>query len=231
METPDLSSSILIRTVEDWQPPEGQPGEGLLLRTEYGDVEAILHKREGAESRTGIGWVWGASGGFDGPAGGIYGVLAEELKHHITSLRVNYRYPGILEGSVYDTLTGVSYLKSVGCDTILLVGHSFGGAVVISAAPFAPRVAAVVALSSQTRGAANAERVSPRPLLLVHGADDTRLPPMCSEAIYEWAREPKELIIYQGTGHGLGECRDELHDLLGRWIQEKLEAATDTETL
>ena len=25
MATPDLSSSIHIRTVEDWQPPEGQP--------------------------------------------------------------------------------------------------------------------------------------------------------------------------------------------------------------
>ena len=222
METPDLNSSIQIRTVEAWQPPEGQPGKGLLLRTEHGDVEAILHAQESTDSRKGIVWVWGARGGFDGPADGIYGVLAEELKHHITSLRVNYRYPGVLEGSVFDTLAGVSYMKSIGCDTLVLVGHSFGGAVVISAAPLAQEVTAVVALSSQTGGAAGAARVSPRPLLLVHGANDTRLPPMCSEAIYEWAREPKELIIYPGAGHGLRQCRDDLRELLGGWIPEKL---------
>ena len=216
--------------MEDWEPPEDQPGKGLLLRTGTGDIEAILHSQEDKVSRKGIVWVWGARGGFDGPADGIYGVLAEELKAEIISLRVNYRFPAILEGCIFDTLAGVSYLKSLGCETLALVGHSLGGAVVIGAAPFSPEVSAVVALSSQTRGAAGVEQVSPRPLLLVHGAADRLLPPICSEAIYEWAEEPKELVIYPDAGHSLRECKDELHDLLRCWIPEKLDAADGTKT-
>ena len=80
----------------------------------------------------------------------------------------------------------------------------------------------MAALSSQTAGATGAGRLAPRPLLLVHGEDDTRLPPRCSEQIFEWAKEPKELAIIPGAGHGLRECRDELADLLKRWLVEKL---------
>ena len=105
--------------------------------------------------------------------------------------------------SVLDTMAGISFLKGTGHTEIVLVGHSFGGAVVISAAPFSPLIKAVVALSSQTGGATNAADVSPRPLLLVHGEDDTRLPSRCSEMIYDWANDPKELVIYPGAEHGL----------------------------
>ncbi len=151
--------------------------------------------------------------------------MAEGLKSEITSLRVNYRYPAILEGCIFDALAVASYLKSAGCDTLALVGHSFGGAVAISAAPFSTEVKAVVVLSSQTRGAGGGRRVSSAPWTTSSGRGDTRLPPMCSEAIYEWAEEPKELVIYPDARHHLRECKDELHDLLSRWIPEKLDAA------
>ncbi len=75
-----------------------------------------------------------------------------------------------------DALAGVSFLTGTGHSEIALVGHSFGGAVVISAAPFSESVKAVAALSSQTYGAQGAARVSPRPLLLAHGAADSRSP-------------------------------------------------------
>ncbi|MBI4233419.1 MAG: alpha/beta fold hydrolase [Chloroflexi bacterium] len=175
------------------------------------------------DSSAGVVWVWGARGGFEGPAGGIYGVLAEELlAEGITSLRLDYRDPRALHESVLDTLAGVSFLKGIGCGRVALVGHSFGGAVVIAAAPFSPVVVAVAALSSQTYGATNAADVSPRPLLLVHGADDTHLAPQCSEMIHQWAKEPKELVILPGAGHSLRQCQAQVHDLLKRWLAEKL---------
>ena len=121
-----------------------------------------------------------------------------------------------------DTLVGVSFLTGTGHSEVALVGHSFGGAVVISAAPFSPDVKAVVALSSQTFGARDADRVSPRPLLVAHGEADTRLPSFCSEQIYSWAKEPKKLVLYPGAGHGLTECKDELRDMLRDWLREKL---------
>ncbi len=214
---------IQIEDVSQWDPPEGQRGQGMMLHTTRGDIETILHSDTDEPPTGAILWVWGARGGFDGPAGGIFGNLAEELKGRLTSLRVNYRNPAVLPESVMDTLAAISFLKATGHTEIVLVGHSFGGAVVITASILSPLVKAVVALSSQTAGASGAGRVSPRPLLLVHGGDDSRLAAQCSEQIFEWAKEPKEIVIYPGTEHGLNECKDELHDLLRRWIPERFE--------
>ena len=49
----------------------------------------------------------------------------------IALLRIRYRYPAILEGSVLDVFAGVSYLESEGIKTIALTGRSFDSAVVI----------------------------------------------------------------------------------------------------
>lgn len=215
---------IQIEDVSQWDPPEGQRGQGMLLHTTRGDIETILHSDTDEPPTGAILWVWGARGGFDGPAGGIFGNLAEELKGRLTSLRVNYRNPAVLPESVMDTLAAISFLKATGHTAIVLVGHSFGGAVVITASILSPLVKAVVALSSQTAGASGAGRVSPRPLLLVHGGGDSRLAAQCSEQIFEWAKEPKEIVIYPGADHGLNECKDELHDLLRRWIPERFES-------
>ena len=220
MVSEEQELTIQVLSVGEGQLPEGQPGAGRLLRTTRGDIGAILHA--GADTTRAVVWVWGARGGFDGPADGIYGILAEELKPQVTSLRIDYRHPNVLYECVLDTLAGVSCLKAIGYDRIALVGHSFGGAVVIATAPFSPEVRAVVAISSQTYGTARVAEVSPRPLLLVHGSEDTRLPPTCSEMIYEWADNPKELVILPGGEHRLTECKEELHDLLSRWIVEKL---------
>ena len=205
----------------DWEAPEGQPGAGVLISTDRGDIRAILHEAQ-IGTRKGIVWVWGVRGGFDGPADSVYRSMADELKDEITSLRVDYRHPTEFDECVYDTLAGAAYLESKGCDTLAVVGHSLGGAVVISAAPRNPVVRAVVALSSQTLGAGNVADVSPVPLLLVHGADDRNLPVRCSQMIYEWAEEPKDLVIYPGAGHGLRRCKDELRSLLRDWLAQSL---------
>ena len=218
--TAALGASLL--GVEDTPLPDGSTGRGVAFNTNRGTIPAIIHE---AEPKTGAAvlWVCGARGGYAGPAEGVYANLAQELTaERITSLRLNYRHPGDLEQSVWDTRMGLETLRSRGCSRVALVGHSFGGAVVIAAATFSREAAAVVCLSSQTHGAHGAPRVSPRPLLIVHGTEDTRLPPWCAERIYAWAREPKELVLYKGAEHGLLECRDELHELLRRWLPEKL---------
>ena len=136
----------------------------------------------------------------------------------VSSLRLDYRRPGELAECVLDTLAGVSMLKGLGARRVALVGHSFGGAVVIAAGGLSPTVTAVAALSSQTYGATGAARLAPRPLLLVHGEDDTRLPAACSQQIYEWASEPKEIVLYPGAGHSLLECAAELRAMLAEWV-------------
>lgn len=212
-----------IHQVDIGPPHEGDIGEGVVLHTQGGAINAILHPSPNSGTK-GVLWVCGARGGYAGPAGGIYAKLAEDFTMQgITSLRLNYRYPGDYAESVKDVFAGLVFLKSKECASIVLVGHSFGGAVAITAGSIGEHVVAVVALSSQTYGAQGVRFVSPRPLLIAHGLTDTRLPPACAHQIYQWAQEPKELVLYPETEHGLRECQDELRDLLLRWIPEKLE--------
>ena len=203
--------------------PDGQVGEGLLLRTSRGDMPGILHQSVGATS--GVVWVCGARGGFGGPGPGTYSRLAEEFRNRgITSLRLDYRMPSDLYECTLDLLAGAAYFKGEGYDPVVVVGHSFGGAVVIAAGAASPDIKCVVSLSPQTFGADKVWAVSPRPLLLVHGKADTRLPFSCAIQIHEKALEPKELVLYDGAEHRLEECREELEELLGRWIPDTLAA-------
>jgi alpha-beta hydrolase superfamily lysophospholipase len=102
------------------------------------------------------------------------------------------------------------------------VGHSFGGAVVITAAAASDQVVAVAALSSQSAGTQRVQALSPRPLLLVHGTADEILPDACSRDIYDRAHEPRTLLLYPGCRHGLDQCREALDRDLADWLREVL---------
>lgn len=212
-----------FKGVAPWRMPEAQGGTGTLLRTNLGTIRCLLHAAEGATDA--IVWVSGASGGYNG-GGGLYPILSDELVGEgITSLRLSYRKPDDFLHAMLDVLAGVQFLQSRGHQRVALVGHSMGGAVVVAAAPLSDAVVTVVGLASQTYGAQHSNLVTPKPLLLVHGEDDTRLGPHCSKLIYDIAEEPKELVLYPGAGHTLRECRDELHPLLRTWLVEKLKGA------
>ena len=89
-------------------------------------------------------------------------------------------------------------------------------------------VAGVVALAPQTSGARLAGQRAPRPLLVVHGKADTRLPSTCGVQIYHWAQEPKQLVLYEGAEHHLDECAAELDQLLTEWIPATLRSSGGT---
>jgi hypothetical protein len=111
---------------------DGALGERVLLRTDRGDIQAILH--QSPEAQHGVIWVCGARGGFGGPGRGVYTRLAEGLRRdRISSLRLCYRHPNVLPECALDVLAGVAYLTQGGAQPVVLVGHSFGGAVVITA--------------------------------------------------------------------------------------------------
>ncbi|UOQ65173.1 alpha/beta hydrolase [Hymenobacter volaticus] len=202
--------------------------EALLLETNAGVIAARLHPT--AAGAAAVVWVGGSGGGLDGPAWGMYPRLAGHLAAQgIASLRLHYRKPNYLEDCVVDTLLGVQYLvRQLGYRAVALVGHSFGGAVVISAGALSDEVVAVVAMSSQTYGTDLAPRVSPRPLLVLHGTADEILSDACSKSIYNRAQEPKEILLYPGCRHGLDECRDQVDADVVRWLVKQLTAATES---
>ncbi len=190
------------------------------IPTADGSAEALLYRSPGGDRAV----LW-AGGWRDGePAGLPVDVAQSLLRRGVSSLLLRYRAPYELPSCVADALAAVAYLEGEGIARVAMVGHSFSGAVVISAAPRSERVVAVAALASQTYGAARADLVSPRPLLLVHGTEDERLAPYCSEQIYSWARQPKELRFMRGASHSLREARGELAPLLVEWLAAKLGA-------
>ncbi len=214
---------MTIREVEGIELPDGDAGEGLKFTTNRGNFNAILHRAPDADQA--VIWVCGARGGFGGPGPGTYARMAERfIGNGITSLRLDYRSPNDVFECALDLLAGVSYLKGAGHLPVVVVGHSFGGAVVIAAGANSSHIKGVVALSPQTYGAGMAGRVAPRRLLVVHGKADTRLPYSCGQQVYDWAKDPRELVLYDGAEHRLEECRDDLESLLGRWIPETLAA-------
>jgi pimeloyl-ACP methyl ester carboxylesterase len=65
-----------------------------------------------------------------------------------------------------------------------------------------------------------AARISPVPLLIVHGDRDSFLPVEHADQLYAAAREPKELWIVPGFGHAESGSTPELLDRIGRWVRE-----------
>jgi fermentation-respiration switch protein FrsA (DUF1100 family) len=204
--------------------PEEHGVREVRLQTNNGAIDCRYHPA--AESDLAILWVFGAGGGLGGPAGGLYIRLAEVMNaDRVASLRLDYRRPGQLTDCVLDVLLGVAYLETLGRKRVVLVGHSFGGAVVINAGALSDNVIAVAALSSQSHGTEAVEDLSPRAVLLIHGEDDEVLPTRCSNDIYSRAQEPKQLITYPGCRHGLDDCRREVDRDLTLWLHDVFSSA------
>ena len=192
-------------------------GEDLLFQTNDGNFRARLH--HGAEGTPSIIWMFGAGGGLGGPAGGVYERLGRLLAPETyASLQCDYRHPGDLIQCTLDILAAVAFMNSLGHERVVLVGHSFGGAVAIHSGAISERVTAVAALSSQSAGTHTVADLSPRPLLVIHGEADEVLSDTCSRVIYQKAKEPKQLILYPGCRHGLDQCREELDRDLIAWL-------------
>lgn len=170
--------------------------------------------------------VGGGDGGFDGPAEALYPTLAEDFAARgLGTLRLDFRihrFPNDVDEGAYDVLAGLRWLAAQGVEQVALVGHSFGGAVVIEAAAHDASVAAVVTLATQTAGAQNVALIAPRPLLLIHGLDDARLSPRCSQLLYGMAGDPRSLVLIPGATHSLRQAREEVRTRILEFVEGAL---------
>lgn len=202
------------------QPLDDSGALRVRLETTRGAIEGVLHPFEGGT--TAVICVGGAMGGLDGPADKLYARLPLLLSPaKVTVLRVEYRKPNEFEECVLDVLAGCSFMKGIGATDLVLVGHSFGGAVVIKAGELHEMVRGVVSMSPQLYGTRQVENLN-KPLLLVHGMSDSVLSHEASEDIYRRALEPKRIVLYAEAGHSLIQAKDRIDELLSDWIPARL---------
>ena len=133
-------------------------------------------------------------------------------------------------------------------------GSSLGGFLAISAAARAGEIAGVIAicpaspehltrgvrrgdlemrigdplaleawLAAQDLGEA-VERISGRPLILMHAEGDIEIPSDHSEELFERASEPRELVITPGGTHRTVQHDPELQTMALRWLERQLSA-------
>ncbi|MGB9927766.1 MAG: alpha/beta hydrolase [Methanosarcina sp.] len=169
--------------------------------------------------------VGGIGGGFDTPANKLYPRLCSDLKEiGISSLRVKFRCPTDLAEAIVDVLIGIEFLKSENLRDFALIGHSFGGVIVVQAAFNEKNVKTIVLLATQSYGVSPISLLSEgTSVLLIHGEADKTLPAGSSIYAYNLAHEPREIKIYRGAGHGLDEVSDKVYTKVKSWIKENLE--------
>ena len=226
-EEPQEEQDLDLRVLRVGAQPIDDSGTlRVVLETTRGQIEGILHPVEGGT--TAVICVGGAMGGTEGPADSLYARLHLLLSSaKVTVLRIQYRKPNEFEECVLDALAGCSFMKGIGATDLALVGHSFGGAVVIKAGELHDMVRGVVSMSPQLYGTRQVEALN-KPLLLIHGMSDTILSHEASEDIYRRALEPKRIVLYAEAGHSLIQAKQQIDDLLSDWIPARLGGVPDT---
>jgi len=221
------------RTPAESQYPERRPVEGegvtyerVVIQSARGPIETRFHCREGLDC--GAIYVGGARGGFESPARGLYPALCAGLMpSRVCGLRVAFRDSHDLDGSVSDVLAALRFLHDQGLHDTVLVGYSFGGAVVARAAASSNRhssfVRSVVLLATQAHGVEALADLAPScGALIIHGTADTVLPPSCSEYAYQIAHQPKQLKLYPDADHSLDDVAADVRRDVREWILTRI---------
>lgn len=114
---------------------------------------------------------------------------------------------------------------------VILVGHSFGGAIAIRAAAklkqelfrrVRAEVAGVALLATQTAGVPDSlDDLEDVPKLLLHGADDELFPCSLAVQLYRLLSPPKALHILAACQHNFSDHKPALLNHLRTWILER----------
>jgi dipeptidyl aminopeptidase/acylaminoacyl peptidase len=141
-------------------------------------------------------------------------------------LRLDYREPAQTTYCSTDVIAALDYLaEKYRSSKFVLVGWSFGGSPCFTVAAKEPeRVWGVATIASQTAKTEGVAMLSPRPLLLLHGTNDTCLSPACSENLYRayGSGGKRDLRMFEGDDHGLSRNAVKVEKTLFDFVAETL---------
>lgn len=139
------------------------------------------------------------------------GGLRAAIPHYFNVTSTLFATPGNVREhgrTWFAAINGIARHFAQVSDGIGVLGHAMGGSLAIGAGFDVPEVAAVAVMNA---GLAECQLdVEPRhtpPLLILHGADDTWVPPARAEAMERLARQSHgfvDMVMYPGEGHSFG---------------------------
>lgn len=191
------------------------------MYTMRGLLSLLWHEPDGVAKPFGVVMVGGAMGGMLGPGEGLYHALGSALATNgIPSIRLSYRKPNDMDSCCVDTAAAVQLLVGSGADKVVLLGHSFGGAVAIRVGVgLAEMVNGVVTFATQSAGCEVAAGMQGRPLLMFHGDSDSILPLESSEVVRAMAGTG-DLHIMHGDDHMLAKSHDVMYESVMNWLND-----------
>ena len=159
-------------------------------------------------------------GGVLGPGHGLYQRLGERwAERGVEFVRVGYREPNNLDLCAHDLACGVELARDAGAERVVVMGHSFGGAVAMQdRGDHAGEPLSASSPSPRSRPDARSPvRWAGRPLLLFHGDRDELLPSEASYVVAAIAGHG-EVEILPGDGHLLAHSDDVIVERLDTWL-------------
>jgi predicted alpha/beta hydrolase family esterase len=190
------------------------------IYTRRGLLTLLTHEPDEAVAvPTAIVACGGALGGVLGPGHALYHHLGERwAARGVRFVRVGYREPNNLDLCAHDLACGVEAARDAGAERVVVVGHSFGGAVAVRTAVIMPvSVVGVVTFATQSAGCEVAGGLGDRPLLLFHGDRDELLPAEASHVVAAIAGHG-EVVVLPGDGHLLGRSDAAITERLDDWL-------------
>ena len=200
----------------------------LEMYTLRGLVTVLWHQPTGPAAPAAIVACGGAMGGLLGPGDAVYHRLGETwAARGVPVVRVSYRRPNDLDACCLDVAAAVQMATSTGAERVVVMGHSFGGAVAVRVAVALPEsVAGVVTFATQSAGCEVAGGLLGRPLLLFHGDADEILPLQSSEVVRAIAGSG-EVVVLEGDGHLLARSDAAIVERLEAWLPSVLQLGAD----
>ena len=189
------------------------------MYTRRGLLGILWHEPIGNPGTSGVIMMGGAMGGLMGPGDALYQVLGEDFSARgVPAMRISWRKPNDLDACCVDAAAAVQMMVGTGCDRVVLMGHSFGGAVAVRVAVgLSAMVCGVVTFATQSAGCEVAAGLQGRPFLLFHGDRDEILPLQASEMVAAMAGYG-DLVVLPGDGHLLAKSEDVLWERLWQWL-------------